>query len=387
MTATGPLHGLRIVEQVAFIAAPSATMTLAQLGAQVIRLDPPGGGLDQRRWPLAPSGTSLYWSMLNRGKASVTLDLRAPGGDEQAAALICDGGAEGGIFVTNLPLRGALTYDALRDRRPDVIVVALDGSPDGQSAVDYTVHAACGAAMMTGPAGLTEPVSNAVPFWDIICGQTLALGLVAAERHRRATGAGQLVQLSLSDVAMAWMANIGALAEAELTGTPRARQGTAVYGSFGRAFPTACGRQVMIVAVTTRQWRGLLAATGLEAPMDHIASAFDADLDREEDRWRARDAIAALLQGWTAARPLEAVAAAFDGTAVCWSPFRDTAQALAEDWRVSDANPLFHRRAHPGIPPVLTAGCPLRLSATPAGPPAAAPVPGADTDRLLGSRP
>ncbi len=239
--ATGPLTGLRIVESTAFIAAPLATMSLAQLGAEVIRLDPPEGGLDYRRWPLAPSGASLYWTMLNRGKQSVTLDLRTEAGRQQAADLICDSDAGGGIFVTNLPTRGVLTPDALLDRRPDAIVVTLDGSPDGQSAIDYTVHAACGAAMMTGPQGHDGPVNNAVPVWDVIAGRTLAMGLLAAERDRRRTGRGQHIALSLSDVAMETMANLGILAETELTGAPRGRQGNWIYGSFGRDFATRCG--------------------------------------------------------------------------------------------------------------------------------------------------
>src|SRR6056297_2674674 len=88
--AGGPLAGLRIVESTAFIAAPLATMSLAALGAEVIRLDPPEGGLDQGRWPLSGDGTSLYWTMLNRGKRSVTLDLRAEEGRAAAARLICE---------------------------------------------------------------------------------------------------------------------------------------------------------------------------------------------------------------------------------------------------------------------------------------------------------
>lgn len=381
--AEGPLAGLRIVEHCAFIAAPSATMTLAQLGAEVIRLDPPGGGLDSRRWPLAPSGTSLYWSMLNRGKASVTLDLRKPADAARAADLVCGGGPGGGILVSNLPLPAPLRHDALRGRRPDVIVATLDGSPDGSSAIDYTVHAACGAAMMSGAEDTNAPGINAVPFWDIICGQTLATGLLAADRHRRLTGQGQHLQLSLSDVAMAWIANLGILAETELSGVARPRQGTWVYGSFGRDFATSDGRRVMLVAVTVKQWRALLDATGLAERMSDLARAFGADLDREEERWRARAGIAALIAEWTGSRSLAGIAEAFEGTAVCWAPFRDTGQALAEDWRMSPENPLFERISHPGIPPVLTAANPLRLSGHPPARPLRAPEPGGDTRRLL----
>ncbi len=358
----GPLSGLRIIESTAFIAAPLSTMSLAQLGAEVIRLDAPEGGLDYRRWPLAESGTSLYWTFLNRGKRSVTLDLRREEARERAAELICAPGEGNGIFVTNLPLKGALTYEALRQKREDVILVTLDGSPDGATAIDYTVNAACGVAMLTGPAGVSGPVNNAMPFWDVICGKTIAMGILAAERERRLTGRGQHVALSLSDVAMAAVANVGILAETELTGAPRTRDGNWIYGTFGTDFPTRDGERIMLVAVTDKQWRALVETMGLGARMEALATAFEADLTREEERYRIRSAIAALFTEWTAARDLDEITALFSGTAICWSPFRDVAQMAARDWRASEKNPLFKRLAHPGIAPVLTPGSPLRFS-------------------------
>ncbi|ETX30840.1 CoA transferase [Roseivivax isoporae] len=380
-TDQGPLAGLRIVESTAFIAAPLATMSLAALGAEVIRLDPSEGGLDHQRWPLSQEGASLYWTMLNRGKKSVTLDLRTEEGREAAARLVCEGD---GIFVTNLPARGALAPEALLDRRQDVIVVTLDGSPDGATAIDYTVHAACGAAQMAGPAGLDSPVNNAVPFWDVIAGRTLAMGLLAAELERRRTGRGQHVALSLSDIAMETMANVGILPEAELSGEARPRQENWVYGSFGRDFETRCGRRFMLATVTGKQWRALLSATGLGTAMDRIGEAFGAPLDDDAERFRARHAIAALVQDWAGARDLTQIADAFAGTSVCWSPYRDAAQLLAEDARASPRNPMFARQAHPGVPPVLTPRTPLRLSAHPRLAAARAPDLGADTASVLG---
>ncbi|KMK64884.1 CoA transferase [Puniceibacterium sp. IMCC21224] len=379
--AKGPLTGLRIVESTAFIAAPLATMSLAQLGAEVTRLDPPEGGLDYRRWPLAPSGASLYWTMLNRGKGSVTLDLRTASGRQAAADMICDdepgdgrdGAQGGGIFVTNLPTRDMLTPQALLGRRPDAIVVTLDGSPDGTSAIDYTVHAACGAAMMTGPEDRHDPVNNAVPFWDVIAGRTLAMGILAAALERQRTGKGQHIALSLSDVAMETMANVGILAETELTGTPRPRQGNWVYGSFGRDFATRCGRWFMVVAVTRKQWRALVAATGLDSKMSALAASNGRDLDDEHVRYDLQAQVGAHLQVWAGQRDLNQIAAAFSETSVCWSPYRDTAQMLAEDARASDANPMFTRQTHPGVPEVLTPRSPLRLSNHPQLAPGRAP--------------
>src|SRR5690606_33142123 len=113
MTA-GILKGLRVVEGSAFVAAPLGGMTLAQLGADVIRFDQIGGGLDAHRWPLGKNGESLFWAGLNKGKRSIQIDLRSKEGQEIASALIASGGDDGGIFLTNFPARGWLAYEALK---------------------------------------------------------------------------------------------------------------------------------------------------------------------------------------------------------------------------------------------------------------------------------
>src|SRR5262245_44307544 len=120
-----PLTGLRVVEGSAFVAGPTAGLVLAQLGAEVIRFDQTGGGLDYRRWPLAPNGQSLFWGGLNKGKRSVELDLSSETGREVATRLIAAPGDNAGIFVTNFPARGWLSYERLAERRPDLIMVAM----------------------------------------------------------------------------------------------------------------------------------------------------------------------------------------------------------------------------------------------------------------------
>ena len=97
------LSGLRIVECASFIAAPSCALHLQQFGAEVIRIDPIGGGPDFRRWPLSPEGRSFYWEGLNKGKRSVAIDLSRPEGRTLATDLITAPGEGGGMFVTNFP--------------------------------------------------------------------------------------------------------------------------------------------------------------------------------------------------------------------------------------------------------------------------------------------
>ncbi|MBT5203618.1 MAG: 2-methylfumaryl-CoA isomerase, partial [Gammaproteobacteria bacterium] len=107
----GILSGMTVVEGSAFIAAPLGGMTLAQLGAKVIRFDPIGGGLDYRRWPITASGTSLFWAGMNKGKQSIQLDIRKPEGREIITALLSRPDPEAGLFLTNFPERGWLAFD------------------------------------------------------------------------------------------------------------------------------------------------------------------------------------------------------------------------------------------------------------------------------------
>src|SRR5690606_26045655 len=149
--AGGILQGMRIVEAAAYVAAPLGGMTLAQLGADVIRIDAVGGGLDHRRWPISGDGISLFWCGLNKSKRSVALDLASEEGRELAMALACAPGEDAGMLVSNFPARGWLEPDALRRRRPDLIQVTLTGDRHGGPAVDYTVNTRMGLPLLTGP--------------------------------------------------------------------------------------------------------------------------------------------------------------------------------------------------------------------------------------------
>src|SRR5581483_9491340 len=183
----GILSGLRVIEGSAFVAAPLGGMTLAQLGADVIRFDQIGGGLDYQRWPLAENGDSLFWAGLNKGKRSIQVDIRTDEGRELVTALV----AKVGSLLTNFPARGWLSYDELRKRREDLVMVALSGNPDGTSEVDYTVNPATGFPWATGPRNLAVPLNSVLPAWDLVMGGLAATGLLAAERHRMLSGEGQ----------------------------------------------------------------------------------------------------------------------------------------------------------------------------------------------------
>ena len=377
------LQGLRIVEGSAFVAAPLAGMTLAQMGADVIRFDRLEGGLDHHRWPVTQDGRSLFWAGMNKGKRSIALDLASPRGRELAAALICAPGPDAGVFLTNLRSKGELDYPALKRRRDDLIMVSVLGTRAGGPAVDYTVNPAVGFPHATGPEGSSEPVAHVLPAWDCITGQAAAMAVLAAERHRRITGEGQLVELALKDVALAMLGNLGLLGEVMVNGVDRPKYGNALYGAFGQDFPTADGRRVMIVALTSRHWSGLLAVTGMQAEAAALGRRLGVRLELEGDRLKARKDLAAMFAPWFAARRVEEIAAAFDRAGVAWSEFRSFGQAVAEDPDLSPSHPMFELLDQPGIGRYLMPGLPMEFGEFPREAPRAAPVLGEHTDEIL----
>jgi 2-methylfumaryl-CoA isomerase len=381
-TGGAMLSGLRIVEVSAFIAAPLAGLTLAQLGADVIRIDPPGGNIDIGRLPLAPSGRSLYWASLNRGKRSMEIDFRKPEGKALVRRILAQSGANGGILVTNLALDGELGFDALREVRPDLIMVRLSGSPDGRNELDYTVNCAVGFPQITG-SGAGHPVNHVLPAWDAIAGLTLATAVLTAERRRRETGEGQRVDLALSDVAMSMVSNLAYIADVEVNGAQRVPDANFVYGAYGDAFATADGRFAMVVAISNRQWSALVQALGLEAGLRTAAQALGFDLDNERGRYAARELISACFRPWFAQRTLAEVEAAFANRPLLWGPYRTVAQMLREDPRCSPGNPLFARVEHPGIGNVLTSTTPIDFAGVPRVPAAASPRLGEHTGSVL----
>ena len=378
----GILSGLRIVEISAFVAAPLGGATLAAMGADVIRVDPPGGGVDIGRWPLH-RGRSLYWSGLNQGKRSVTIDMRHEAGQHKVAKLITVPGEGGGIFLTNLPVSGWNSYDELKKLRADLIMVVITGNRDGSIAVDYTVNAALGFPLITGPEGADGPVNHVLPAWDAMTGFLASTAILAAERHRRLTGEGQLVEISLSDVGLAVTGHLGLIGEAVLEEAPRGRFGNHVYGTFGRDFVTRDGRSVIVLALTPRQWRSLVEATGLSGEFRNLESRLGLYFNNEGDRWRGRLEICDLLHAWISVRNLTSVAAAFDAAAVMWGPYQTFKELVSGDPRASAANPLFAEVEHPDLGRYPTPGSPLRFGAAKPVPPRPAPKLGEHTEEVL----
>lgn len=329
------LPGLTVIEASSFVASPTAGLYLAQMGAEVIRVDQIGGGPDFRRWPVTENNDSLYWENLNRAKKSVALDLGRPEGRELLQALV----RATGQFVTNFPVKGFLAHDTLAEGRPDLITVRVMGWADGSPALDYTVNNAVGYPMLTG-AG-PEPVNHVLPAWDLLTGAYAAFALMAALRRRDATGQGGEVRIPLSDVAIGTVANLGGIAEVMDTGTDRPRLGNTVFGLFGRDFVTRDGKRTMIVVVTHRQWANLTGALGLGEAIARIEAERGVSFASDDGlRFIHRDALFPLFEAAIGTRDHADLAVALDKGGIVHSAYGTMADAV-RDPRLVTENPIF----------------------------------------------
>jgi 2-methylfumaryl-CoA isomerase len=374
------LNGVRVIESSAFIAAPMGGLTLAQYGADVIRVEMIGGGIDYLRWPVAPSGRSIYWTGLNKGKRSIAIDLRKPQGREIVAALAT--APQSGILLTNVAAPW-LTHAGLAAKRPDMITCIIEGNPDGTTAVDYTVNCATGYPFVTGNARPDAPVNHVLPAWDIACAMQGAFAVLAAHMQRLATGKGAEIRISLADVAFSALSHLGVIADAELFDEERPQIGNHVYGSFGRDFGCADGERVMVAAISSRQWQSLVEACDCAEALAVIEQKMGLAFSVEADRYAGREEIAEVVAAWIGARKIGEVAARFDATGVCWGRYRTARELVADDWRVSTKNPIFSRIQTPGVGEHLAAGPTPRFADVARGPVTPAPLLGEHTDAVL----
>lgn len=375
-----PLSGLRIVELSSFIASPLCGLTLSQLGAEVIRVDPIGGAADYNRWPVTAEGHSIYWTGLNRGKRSVSCDLRSDEGQNLVQQLISSPGADGGIFVTNAGGREWLSYKTLKALRSDVIVLEILGKRDGTPAVDYTVNAAVGFPSVTGPTENVGVVNHVLPAWDVSCGIYAALAVSAAVRRREHTGEGAHITLALDNLALATAGTLGFLSEAQINGVEREATGNAVYGTYGSDFVTSDGARFMIVALTPRHFDSLVSLTSTTEAVKAVESALKADFTLETDRYRHRHVLTALFDSWFREHTADEVAAKLAKSTVLHDQYRTFSQT-AHSSDVND-NPLFESLEQPRIGTYLAAGSPATFDGRHLHS-AAAPTVGDDNDEVL----
>ena len=377
------LHGMRVFESSAFVALPLAGMQLAQMGAEVIRFDNLGGGLDQYRRPLAPNGESLFWHGLNKGKKSFAVNLKSEIGRELVSDLITSDGDDSGLFITNLRVPGWTDYESLKKKRKDLVMVTLKGDRHGGPEVDYTVNPSIGIPSITGAEDSLEPVANALPAWDCIAGNMVVSSLLAAERDRLRTGKGQNVEFALKDAAAAIVGHLGMIGEATISDEQRGKSGNSLYGAYGQDFECSCGGRVIVIGLTLRQWRGLLKAMEKTDEIKKLEEELNVSLDDEGRRWVHRHEINDIFRPWFAKRKIIEFEKGFNDLGLTWSQFRTMKEAIDEDDDTFADNPMFETQDFDGIGKYMVPRSPVEFSNHLAISPEKPPKLGQHTEEIL----
>ena len=329
-----------------FVAAPLCGMTLSQLGAEVIRVDPIGGASDVQRWPLAADGTSIYWTGLNKGKRSVTIDLRSRDGHELVQRLIIE---NDGIVVTN-----AAGFTWLQPRSPGGQTPRRDSRSVTRARGRFHrrgLHGQRGSSAIR-----SSPVRPIMPVRSITCCRP---GTCAADCTRRwpssppsaaarQSGAGARISLALEDVALATAANLGLLTEPQVNGTQRERLGNAIYGQYGQDFISSDGARFMVVTLTGRHFRDLLAVTGADEAVSALAEALGADFGvRRRSLPLPRRVVRVCSPPGSGDHTADEITTALSDTTVLFERYRTFAEVAAGP-KVTD-NPMFSRLGQPGL--------------------------------------
>lgn len=311
--AEGPLVGVRVLELGSFIAGPFAGQLLADLGAEVIKVESPGPGDPMRRWGTMFEGRSIWWSALARNKRLVALDLRQP--EDRAVvrrlAVACDVVLEN--FTPGRLEEWGLGYDALRAENPKLVMTRVSGFGQTGPRAHEPGFGSIGEAMggwreLTGSPD-RPPARAAVSLGDQVAGLFAALGTLAALRQVERDGQGQVVDVALYEAVFALTESL--VADYELTGRVRTRTGGTLPGvAPSNAYPTADGRLVMIAANADPIFRRLAHAMG------RPELAEDPRYASHVERGRRMEEVDELVSAWSSALTFESIDSILDASSV-----------------------------------------------------------------------
>jgi crotonobetainyl-CoA:carnitine CoA-transferase CaiB-like acyl-CoA transferase len=328
-----PLEGVRVLDLSRVLAGPYATMVLADLGADVIKVEHPGRGDDTRHWgpPFAGEGEareSAYFLSVNRNKRSIGVDLKSAEGLEVVKRL-----AAGADVVIENMRRGALErlglgYETLRELNPGVVYCSITGFGPGKDeerpGYDFLIQARAGIMGITGfPEPDGEPTKVGVAIADIVCGLYAATTILAALRRRDATGEGARVEVPLFESTLGWLANRGQ--EYLVSGEDKGRMGNGhptivPYQTFD-----ASDKQIAVAVGNDAQFGRLCEATGRED------LAADERFATNPDRVANRDELVEILQGELSERTADEWVERIRGAGVPCGPVNTLAEALADE--------------------------------------------------------
>jgi len=390
-TPPGPLSGVRVLDLSRVLAGPWATQTLADLGAEVIKIERPGVGDDTRQWgpPFTTradgsKGDAAYFLCANRGKKSVELDIASPEGAAAVRELAqtCD------VVVENFKTGGlrkyGLDYAGLSAINPKLVYCSITGfgqdGPDAHRAgYDYMIQAMGGLMSVTGqPDGApgAEPMKVGVAVVDLFTGLYASNAIMAALLHARASGEGQHIDIALFDVQAAMLANQAA--NYFVSGKAPTRMGNA-HPNLAPYQPFPCSDGMVVIAVgNDGQYRALCLALGVES------LGTDARFATNAQRVAHREDLTPALSALTGKHSMKALMAMLEAAGVPCGPVNTIDQVFEEPQAMHRGLEVRQTRADLDGP-VRTVASPIRMSKTPVAYDRAPPALGADTDEVLGA--
>ncbi|HEV8040880.1 MAG TPA: CoA transferase [Bryobacteraceae bacterium] len=373
-----PLAGIRVIDFGRFIAGPYCAMLLADLGADVIRVDRRRGSEDRYTGPVTEGGEGGAFLSLNRNKRSLTLDSSPPA----AAEIIRRLAKSADVVVANLPIsvlrKMGLDYDALRALKPDIILARISAfGPDGPYAhrpgFDTIAQAMSGAMSLTGFPD--APIRSVVSFEDYGTALHTAFGIMVALYHRAQTGKGQVVDGSLLATGVTFMQAL--LAERSVTGIERQSRGNAGFFTAPADTYRTVDGWITVQTIGSDMFARWAKLVGRQELIED--PRFAHDLLRADNR----ETITHAMEAWLANRTTADALAELEGARLPAGPVLDVAQIL-EDPQLK-ARELLHYLDYPGAPkPVPLANPAVRLSETPGSIRRRAPTLGEHTDEILG---
>ena len=394
MTETAPLRplsGVRVLDLSRVLAGPWATQTLADLGAEVIKVERPGAGDDTRLWgpPFAATaeggrGDAAYFFAANRGKKSVTIDMADPEGAEIIRRLAADSQ----VVVENFKVGGlrkyGLDYAALSAVNPALVYCSITGfgqdGPDARRAgYDYMIQAMGGLMSITGqPDGSpgAEPMKVGVAVVDLFTGLYASNAILAALLRARETGRGAHLDIALFDVQAAMLANQAT--NFFVSGKAPTRMGNA-HPNLSPYQPFPCSDGMVVIAVgNDGQFRALCGALG------QAALGTDARFETNARRVENRELLSPLLAALTGRFTMAELMRTLEAAGVPCGPVNTVDQVFAERQAIHRGLTVEQSRADLATP-IRTVASPIRVDGETCTHPAAPPALGQDTDAVLGA--
>lgn len=372
----GPLRGIRVLDFTRVLAGPSAALALADLGAEVIKIEPPGTGDETRTFPPFRDGESHYFLSINRGKKSIVVDLKTDEGIELAKQLArhCD------VLIENyrpgVMERLGLGYETLAAINPRLIYCAISGfgmtGPlRDRPSFDIVMQALSGALSVNGERG--TPTKLGIPLGDLVGGINGPIGILAALHERSQTGRGRLIDVSLLDGMLGMLGYLAQLAY--FNGRDPEPQGCEHPNlvPYGR-FPARDGA-IIVACLTNGFWGRISKALG------HPEWAQDARFDSLEKRRDQRALVNAMISEITQLHAVDELVALFEKFEVPHAPVLGVTEALAQPQSV--AREMVVEVEHRTLGKIPIVNRPIKFPQDEQAPPSAPPVLGQHTDEIL----